>query len=158
MNLGGWCCPSSSRKAATLGIARGFCPASGSHDRQSGHTDPALLTRGVRPQPLTSLGFPHQQNRTRAPAGPFRENKTSITCSRAKVWDTSWPVTGTAKHQRPVRAPQTFQVPSALAPRGGRRGRAVVLHDADASPPVASSAHGASSPDPSRLSPQPPAA
>lgn len=119
-------------------------------------TQTPLLTRGVRPQALTFLGFPHQQNRTGAPAGPFRENKISITRSRAKVGDTSWPVTGTAQHQRTVRVPQTFQAHSALAPRGGRRDRPVVLHDANASPPVTSSAHGAASPDPSRLSPQPP--
>lgn len=40
VNLGAWCCPSSSQKAATVGPALGSCLASGS---RAGHQDTQAL-------------------------------------------------------------------------------------------------------------------
>lgn len=100
VNLGGWCCPSSSQKAATVEPAPGSCLASGSH---AGHQDTqTLLCSPAGHSPLLAfLGFPHQHNRRGAPAGLLRE-QSACHVFASRVSHMAWPVTGTAPHGAPA--------------------------------------------------------
>lgn len=92
VNLGGWCCPSRSQKAAVVGPAPGSCLASGSH---TGHQD----TQTLLCSPAGRV--PHQQSRHGAPAGLFRE-KGLCSLLRSQSLVHSLEMTGTAPHGTPA--------------------------------------------------------